>query len=124
MHGENETRLLWIHFQLLPKVNDVGINCARVGVIIISPHRIQQTISAECFRRMGDEVRQQGKLFCRKFDRLARARYFITADVDFDIAESINVRMRRQWRSASQHCFHACHEFANGERFGDVIICP
>ena len=41
MDRQNEPRLLRIQFQLLPEVNDVRVNRARVGVVLVPPHLIQ-----------------------------------------------------------------------------------
>src|SRR6266446_5071351 len=91
VHSKYETRLLRIGFQLLPEVNNVCVHCARVWIILVTPDRVQQTIAAERFHGMSDEISQQCKLLCRKFDRQAGASHFIAADVHFDIAELINL---------------------------------
>src|SRR5438132_514286 len=104
--GKYETRLLGIRFQLLPEMDDVRIDCARVRIVVITPHRIQQPVAAKRFRWMSDEVSEQRKLFCRELDWPASASDFIAADVDLDIAESINLARGRLLRHASQHSFH------------------
>src|SRR5215471_9689247 len=68
VNGKNETRLLWIRFQLLPKMHDVRVNRARVRIILVTPHRIQQATPRERFRRMRDKVSQQSKFFRGKID--------------------------------------------------------
>src|SRR5258708_5533353 len=113
MHGQNEPRLLRIHFHFLSQVYDVGVNSARIRIVIVSPHRIQQTVARERLGWMGDEIRQKRKLLRRKVDGIAGAQYLITAKVDLNVAELINLQQRCQRRSASQHGFHTCHKFAN-----------
>src|SRR5258705_7292801 len=122
VYGQNEPRFLRIHFQFLSQVDDVGVNSTRVRVVIVSPHRIQQAIARERLGWMGEEICQQRKFLRGKFDRIAGAQYLITAKVDLNIAELINLGQWCQRRSASQHRFHTCHEFANGERLSDIII--
>ena len=87
MNGEDETRLLRIWFELLPQVNNVRIDCARVRIILVTPHGIKQTIARECFRRMRAEVSEQRKFLGRKIDRLAGAQHFVAADVYLDVTE-------------------------------------
>ena len=84
MNGKNETRLLRIWFQLLPEMHDVRIDGARVRIIVIAPHRVQQPIAAKRFRGIRQEVRQQRELFRRKIYRLAGAAHFIAADINLD----------------------------------------
>src|SRR6266481_3965210 len=71
---------------------------------------------------MSDEVSEQCKLLCRKFDWSTSASDFIAADVDLDIAESINLRRERLLRGASKHSFHPGHQLTNGEWLGNVVI--
>ena len=73
VNRKNETRLLGIWFQLLPEVDDVRVDCARVGIVFITPDRIQKPIARERFRGMGDKVGEQRKLFRREIDCGARA---------------------------------------------------
>src|SRR5258708_4618606 len=105
MNGKNETRFLRIRFQLLPEVNNMRVDCARVRIILITPHRVQQPIAAERFRGIGYEVRQQRKLFRRQIDEFAAPSYFIVANIDLDIAEPVNLCYRGWWRYPSQHSF-------------------
>src|SRR6266704_6741117 len=90
VNGQNEPRLLGIRLQLLPEVNDVGVYRARVGVVLIAPHLIQQAVAAERFRGMGYEVNQQRELLRRELDARAGAPHLITADVDLDVVEPIH----------------------------------
>src|SRR5438034_5640388 len=91
VNGQNEPRLLGIRLQLLPEVKDVGVYRARAGVVLIAPHLIQQAVTAERFRRMGDEVNQQRELLRRELDGYAGAAHVIAADVDLDVVEPINL---------------------------------
>src|SRR5204863_832625 len=59
-----EVWLLRIWFQLLPEVDDMRIDCARIRIVIVTPNRIQQPVAAECFRGMGNEVGEQRKFLC------------------------------------------------------------
>src|ERR1700719_2441444 len=45
MHGQKITRIGGIRFKLLPKSQDVIINCASRGVVFIPPDVIQQLLS-------------------------------------------------------------------------------
>ncbi len=64
VHGKNESWLFRIRLELLPQMNDVRVDRARVGIIFITPNRVQQTIAAERLNRMRDKISEQGKLFC------------------------------------------------------------
>src|SRR5205807_6450779 len=86
VNGKNETRFLRIWFQLLPEMNDVRVNRAGVRIVLITPHRIQQTIAAERFRRVRDEVGKQRKFLRREFYSRAGAPHFIAANVNLDVA--------------------------------------
>src|SRR5258706_13802406 len=103
-------------------MDDVCVHCPRVRIILITPHRVQQTIATERFHRMSDEVGEQGELLRRQLDRLPGAQHFVATHVYFDIAESINLRCRGVRRSSSEHSLNAGHQFGNGEWVGDVII--
>src|SRR5262249_12500369 len=95
MDGQNEPRFLGDRFQLLPETQDVRVNRACVGVVLITPNLIQQAVAAERFRRMGDEVSQQGELLRRELDWRSGASHLIAADVNLDIVEPINLRRAR-----------------------------
>ena len=56
MNGEDKTRLFGIRFQLLPQVNDVRIDGARVGIAFVTPNFIEQTIATQSFRGMRNKV--------------------------------------------------------------------
>ena len=96
MDGKNETRLLRIWFQLLPEMDNVRIYRPCVWIVLVTPDRVQKPITGERFRRMGDEVCQQRELFCGKIQEVAGPAHFIAADVDFDIAEPVDLG-RGQW---------------------------
>src|SRR3989442_5448247 len=97
VNSKNETRLFRVWFQLLSEMDDLRIDCPRVGIVLISPHRVQKPIPAERFAGMRDKVGEQGELFGREINLFAGAQHCIAADVDLDIAESIDLR-RRRWR--------------------------
>src|SRR5207253_9268317 len=97
VNGKNETRLLRVWFQLLSEMDDVRIDCPRVGIVLITPHRVQKPIAAERFAGMRNKVGEQGELFGREINLCARAQHCVAAYVDFDITESIDLG-RRRWR--------------------------
>src|SRR5687767_3980507 len=97
MNGKNKTRLFRIWFQLLSQVNDVRIDRACRRIVLVSPHRIKQSIATQCFYRMSDEVCQQRKLFRGEINQVAISLDFVTTNVDLDITELVNLR-RRRWR--------------------------
>src|ERR1043165_6834387 len=94
MNGKNETWFFGIWFELLSEMNDVRIDRARGRVILVSPHRIQQSIAAQCFNGMCDEVSQQSKLLRRKIDDVSIASYLVAANVDLDVAKLVDLRRR------------------------------
>src|SRR5882672_1501768 len=49
LNRQNEPRLLWVRFKLLPKMNDVRVDGARVWIVLIAPHSVQQTVAAVRF---------------------------------------------------------------------------
>ena len=49
MNSKNETRLLRVWFQLLSEMDDVRIDCPRVGIVLVTPHRVQKPIAPERF---------------------------------------------------------------------------
>ena len=63
MNGKNETWFFGVRFQFLPEVHDVRIDRARRGIIFVSPNSIKQTISAQRFDGMRDEISKQRELF-------------------------------------------------------------
>src|SRR5690349_179697 len=103
MNGKNETRLFRVWFQLLSQVNDVRIDRARRGIVFVSPHRIEQSIAAQRFYRMSDEVCEQRKLFRREINEVPISPHFVTANVDLDVAELVNLRRGHGRRNASQN---------------------
>jgi hypothetical protein len=56
---------------------------------------MEQLVTAECFRGMGDEVSQQRKLLCRKLQRFSGPPDLVAADVDLDITEAIDLKCLR-----------------------------
>src|SRR5687767_3479643 len=109
VNRKNEARLFRVRLELLPEMNDVRVNRARIRIVLITPDCVQQTITRKCFHRMGHKVREQRKLLCREFDRPSCTFHFIAPHVNFNIAEPVNVCGRRLRRRTSQHSFNSRH---------------
>ena len=71
MHGEEELRLFRIGLELLPQPHQVRIHGARRRVVVVSPNVFQQTIAAERFAGMADEILQQLEFLGRNVNGLA-----------------------------------------------------
>ena len=73
-------------------MNNVRVDRASRRIIFISPNCVEQTIATQCLHRIGDEVSEESKLFRREIDYASVATHFVAANVDFDVAEFIDLR--------------------------------
>src|SRR5688572_1121268 len=55
VNRKNEARFLRVRLELLPEMNDVRVNRARIRIVLITPDCVQQTITRKCFHRMRSE---------------------------------------------------------------------
>ena len=73
MHGQDEARLLGLGLNFLPQADNVRIHCASCREPVVAPHFLEQTIAAQRFAGMAEEILQQLKLFRGKIKFLAAA---------------------------------------------------
>src|ERR1700730_15385013 len=71
---------------------------------------------------MTEEMLQKLKFFAGKLHRLTIAQHAITAQIYFYVPEGVAVLLFWQSLGASQNGFDAGEQFADRERFGDVVI--
>src|SRR5258705_6155908 len=71
---------------------------------------------------MTEKMLEKIEFFSGQFHRVAAAQNLIAPEVDLDVAKGIAIHLLRQSLRAAQYGLDASEQFANGERFGDVII--
>src|SRR6267378_5091729 len=71
---------------------------------------------------MTQKMFKKFKFFSGQFHLVAAAKNLIAPEVDFDVAEGIAIHLLRQSLRASQYSFNAREQFADGKRFGDIVV--
>src|SRR5947209_6364334 len=71
---------------------------------------------------MTEKMLQKFKFFSGKLNWLAGTENLIALQVDLNIAERVAIHLLGQSLRSAQNGFDASEEFANGKRFGDVVV--
>src|SRR5215472_14044168 len=87
VHGQNEAWLFRLGFDLLPQVNDVRVDGASGWKSVIPPDFLEQTIAAQGFTLVADQIFQQLEFLGRKLQRLARAPDLAIAKIYLNLSE-------------------------------------
>src|SRR5277367_1161440 len=59
VHGQKVSRVRGIGFQFLPQAEDVVVDGASGGIVLVAPHFVQQFFAGNHARRRGSEIFQQ-----------------------------------------------------------------
>ena len=84
---QDVARVLRIGFKFLTQPIDVWVNVALVTLILSAPNPIQQTIARPGAARFRSKQLQNLKLERRKIDSRALPKHFMSAFVDYQIAD-------------------------------------
>src|SRR5262245_41809724 len=92
MNGLDITGVVRVWLNVLTQAANMGIDGARGGIDFVAPNIIQQTVSAQKFALMPDEVFQQQKLTVGQVLPFAGFENFMALEVDDDFSERNFVR--------------------------------
>src|ERR1700730_154508 len=135
MHRQEVTRGGGIRFKLLPKTQDMIVNCPGRRVVFISPDLIKKFFSRHHSVRQSRKKLQQLKFLGRECEPLARARCFHTGKVNFYVVEHQELMwdcvlgcvcdIRNRWviRPTPPHrSTHASEKLLRAKRLRDIVI--
>jgi len=87
VYRENESRFVWFGFDLLPQVDNVGINRPSGGKAVISPDFLKQTVAAQGFALVTKEVFEQIEFLGREIKRFTATQDLATTQIYFNVAK-------------------------------------
>src|SRR5262249_30822274 len=108
--------------QLVAQANDVRVNRARCRIVRVTPDFIEQVVTAQDLSWMAEEVFEQLKLHPGALHQLAVSADLAGAQIDLDVAAGGALLLAWQHLRAPEHCLDSRHQFANGKRFGHIVV--
>src|SRR5262249_1102715 len=91
-------------------------------IVLIAPPFVEQAIAAERLPGMAQKILQEIELFSGELDGFAAAAHLVSAQVDFDIPESVAILLLREGFGPPQNGSHPGQQFSNREWLGDEVI--
>src|SRR4028119_2450956 len=121
--GVDKLRVPGIAFNLLPQVTNVHVDSALVAKLV-APHPCEQGAAREDPARIGGERYQKLELGVGKVDLLAAHGDPAAGQVYLQaVVGELVLALTRGDRRPAHDRTHPCHEFADGERLGYVVVC-
>src|SRR5579871_4314513 len=91
--GTEMYRIGGVLFQLLSQPQDVGVNGARSGIVVIAPHFVQQLGARDHALRIVEEKAQRLEFLRGERHQLAATMQFHFGEIHFDVIEAENLHL-------------------------------
>src|ERR1700757_3256626 len=96
VHGKKKSRLVRNWVKLLPNPYDMSIHRPGSRKVLIPPNLVEQSLAAQCFPGVTQEMLQQLKFLAGKLHRVTATRYLVAPQIHVHITKCVAVLLFRE----------------------------